>query len=121
MEVPRTAPLAEATLRLSPDARRHRYLLWDPAADQAMDMPPRQAEQFLLARDALQSGQRPQALDTAAVGSMLSQIDAARTAAHKRRRPRFNPLFFSLPLLQVTPYQPRLRRIAALAYGWPGR
>ena len=120
MEVPRTAPLAEATLRLSPDARRHRYLLWDPAADQAMDMPPRQAEQFLLARDALQSGQRPQALDTAAVGSMLTQIDAARTAAHKRRRPRFNPLFFSLPLLQVAPYQPRLRRIAALAYGWPG-
>ncbi len=120
MEIPRTAPLAEATLSLSPEARRHRYLLWDPAAEQAMDMPPQQAEQFLLARDALQAGQRSQALDTTAVGTLLSQIDAARAAANKRRRPRFNPLFFSLPLLQVAPYQPRLRRIAALAYGWPG-
>lgn len=120
MEIPRTAPLAEARLSLSPEARRHRYLLWDPAAEQAMDMPPQQAEQFLLARDALQSGQRSQALDTTAVGTLLSQIDAGRAAANKRRRPRFNPLFFSLPLLQVAPYQPRLRRIAALAYGWPG-
>lgn len=115
MDVPGTASLKEVDLYLSAEGDRHIYLMDEPASGQLYRLSDKAAQAFLAAKRAL-SGVRssdPQAAQRTAAAAQY--LNGLRQSALTRKKP-FNPVFVTLPLLDMRPAQPALLGAAQIIF-----
>lgn len=115
MEIPGTAPLTEAKLRLTTEAGRHVYLLEEPASGRLFRMSKALAGSYLNVRAAL-ARRIPTTPEIRAEASALAaHLTKLRGGAIGAKKP-FNPLFTMIPLFDARPLQPAVTGAARVLF-----
>ncbi len=121
MEIPRTAALVDAELKLSADGGQHSYLLFDPVSGRSLKLTSSVAAIVSRAKRDIRAGRLPSdESERRQVAKVISGLEGLRREARGQTNRRFNPLFISLPLFAVTPFQMYLRGLASHVFGRAG-
>ncbi len=120
MDVPRPEALRQLRLSLSSEGRRLAYFLSDLSSDKVVSVPREAALGVQRLQDRI-AGLDPTEVareDLEAGVRALGYITSVRRA-ERARATRFNPLFLQIPLFDVGPWQPGLKRFSTWFVGLP--
>ena len=119
MEIPGTAPLKEARLRLTTEAGAHIFLLEEPGGGRLFRMSRALAATFLRARQVL-TGARPATAEAKAeVAALAAHLTGLRGGAVGGKK-AFNPLFMMIPLFDARPLQAPVAGLARALFSRGG-
>lgn len=115
MEIPGTAPLKEARLRLSTEGGAHVFILEEPASGRLYRLSSAVAAMVLRSRRALFGEGAPAPGAREEIAALAAHLTTLRGGAVAGAKP-FNPLFINIPLFDPRPLQKHLTGLAALVF-----